>query len=112
MQSLLTASPAKRRQVEAVLSGKETANNTQNKKDTRLVTISGAARLLCIGRSTVYRLIETNRLDVVDLNGCRRITMHSINAFLDGERPANEKTAEIVKKSAEKYAASKIRKDA
>lgn len=109
MQAVITASPQKRREIESVISGK-CHHDKSTKADTRLVTISGAAKLLSIGRSTIYRLIETKRLDVIELNGCRRITMRSINAFLDGERPANEKTAEIVKKNAEKYAAVKIRK--
>lgn len=111
MQAVLSASPQKRREIEAVINGK-VRQEKGSKPDTRLVTISGAAKLLCIGRSTVYRLIDTKRLDVVDLNGCRRITMRSINEFLDGDRPANDKTAEIVKKNAEKYEATKRREEA
>lgn len=104
MQSLLTASPAKRRQVEAVLSGKETVSNPQSKKDTRLVTISGAARLLAIGRNTAYRLLKCGRLDAVQLNGSQRITMQSINEFLAGERPANSGTDKIIQESKARHA--------
>ena len=43
----------------------------------------------------------------LDLNGCRRVTMRSIAAFLNGERPANEKTAELVAASKARYAAGK-----
>ena len=108
MQAVLTATPAKRRELERVIRG-ETANETTTtgKDENRLVTISGAARLLALGRNTVYRLIETGRLDTVDLNGCKRSTMRSIHAFINGMRPANEKTAELVAASKARYAADK-----
>lgn len=108
MQAVLTATPAKRRELERVIRG-ETANATtdKDKHESRLVTISGAARLLGLGRNTVYRLIMTGRLDTVDLNGCQRVTMRSIHAFINGERPANEKTAELVAASKARYAADK-----
>ena len=108
MQAVLTATPAKRRELERVIRG-ETANAAadKNKDESRLVTISGAARLLSLGRNTVYRLIETGRLDTVDLNGVKRVTMRSIHAFINGERPANEKTAELVAASKARYAADK-----
>lgn len=112
IQGVLAATPAKRAKVAAVLNGTDSTSKSNEKKETRLVTISGAAKMLALGRNTVYRLIKSKRLDTVDLNGCRRITVKSINEFLDGERPANDKTAEIVKHSAEKYAASKKGKDA
>lgn len=108
MQAVLTATPAKRRELERVIRG-ETANETTTtgKDENRLVTISGAARLLALGRNTIYRLIETGRLDTVDLNGCKRVTMRSVHAFINGERPANEKTAELVAASKARYAADK-----
>ena len=108
LQAVLTATPAKRRELERVIRG-ETANATTatGKDESRLVTISGAARLLALGRNTIYRLIETRRLDTVDLNGCKRVTMRSIRQFIDGERPANEKTAELVAASKERYATAK-----
>ncbi len=111
MQAVLTASPAKRRELERVIRG-ESPTDTANagRDENRLVTISGAARLLSIGRNTVYRLIETGRLDTVELNGSKRITMRSIRAFVDGERPANEKTAELVAASKTRYEASKADK--
>ena len=111
MQAVLTASPAKRRELERVIRGETTTETTATGKDeNRLVTIAGAARLLSLGRNTVYRLIETGRLDTVELNGCKRVTMRSIRAFVDGERPANEKTAELVAASKTRYEASKADK--
>lgn len=71
-----------------------------------LTNKASAARLLSIGRNTVYRLIETGRLDTVELNGCSRVTMRSINAFLDGERPANAATEDLVRASQARYAAT------
>lgn len=108
LQSVLSASPAMRKKLEAVLNGTDmqTASGT---KDTRLVTISGTARLLNVGRNVVYNLVKSERLDTVDLNGSKRITMRSVTAFLDGERPANEKTAEIVAASKARYAANKAK---
>ncbi len=108
MQTVLAATPAQRRELERVIHG-EPANATTatGKDESRLVTISGAARLLGLGRNTVYRLIMTGRLDTVDLNGCQRVTMRSIHAFINGERPANAKTAELVAASKARYAADK-----
>lgn len=107
MQAVLTATPAKRRELERVIRGETTTTTTTGKDESRLCTISGAARLLALGRNTIYRLIETGRLDTVDLNGCRRVTMRSIRQFIDGERPANEKTAELVAASKARYATGK-----
>ena len=106
LKAVLSASPDIRREVEAVLSGKTGMQKSEAKVETRLVTISGTARLLSIGRNTVYRLIETGRLDTVELNGCSRVTMRSINAFLDGERPANAATEDLVRASQARYAAA------
>ena len=108
MQSVLSASPAMRKKLEAVLNGTDTIGKP-GRNDTRLVTISGAARLLNLGRNTVYKLIESGRLDTVDLNGSKRVTMKSITAFIDGERPANEKTEELVAENKARYAASKAK---
>lgn len=109
MQAVLQASPAKRRELERVIRGEvaDKDKETKNREETRLVSISGASRLLSIGRNTAYRLIETGRLDVVELNGSKRVTMRSIHQLLDGERPANEKTAEIIAESKARYAAAK-----
>jgi len=108
MQAVLTATPAKRRELERVIRG-ETARETtdSDRHESRLVTIAGAARLLSLGRNTVYKLILTGRLDTIELNGCKRVTMRSIHAFINGERPANEKTAELVAASKARYAAGK-----
>ena len=88
LQAVIAASPAKRRELERVIRGEATgAPTATGKEESRLVTITGAARLLALGRNTVYRLIETGRLD--------------------GARPANERTAELVAASGKRYAQGK-----
>lgn len=87
--------------------GKTPAEKNDEKQETRLVSFSGAARLTTLSRSTIYELVRQGRLDVVELSGTRKITMRSINEFLGGKRPANEKTAEAVKAHATKYAMTK-----
>jgi len=93
MQAVIAASPAKRRKLEAVLHGED---ENKRKRDLRLVSIAEASRTLNLGRSSVYRLIDSNRLDAIELNGSRKVTMESIEQFVNGERPANEKTAAII----------------
>ena len=108
IQAVLTAPPAVRNQLEAVLSGRD-GSDKNGKKDTRLVTISGAARMLDLGRNCIYALIESGRLDTVDINGARRITMRSLNEFIDGQRPANEKTEAIIAANKARYARARKR---
>lgn len=103
---IATATPVQLEAIDKVLTGSFTANSY--KEDNRLVSISCAARLLAVGRNTVYKLIKTGRLDTVDLNGCKRITMRSIRQFIAGERPANEKTAGLIAASKARYAATKV----
>ena len=108
MQAVLTATPAKRRELERVIRGETTTTATDaDRKDLRLVTISGAARLLGLGRATLYRLMGTGRLDTVDLNGVKRVTMKSVKEFAAGNRPANDRTGALVAASKARYKASK-----
>lgn len=104
--AVLAASPAKRRKFEAVARG-EDGEKEPKKKDLRLVSIAETARTLNLGRNTIYRLIDSKRLDTIDLNGARRVTMRSIIEFQSGERPANEKTAAFVAESKSRHAAKK-----
>ena len=54
--------------------------------ETRLLSISKAAERLGLSRATIYLLIEQGRLDVVNLNGTRRIRLQSVIDFSKGER--------------------------
>ena len=105
MQAVLQASPAKRRELERVILG----DDARDKDEMRLVSISEFARILNIGRNTAYRIVDTGRVDTVELNGSRKITMRSINQFLRGERPANEKTDELIAGSKIRYAIQKAK---
>lgn len=112
IQAVLTATPAKCRELEAVINGKATTVAQKDAKpETRLVSFSGAARLMSLSRSSVYELVRQCRLDAIELSGTRKITMKSINEFLNGERPANAKTAVTVKEHAKKYAVVKNGKE-
>lgn len=110
IRKITLASPEKKAAVAAVLSGAAIVDRgSAQKKDEdacRLVKITEAAKLLAIGRSTVYKLIKTGRLETRDLNGCQRVTMRSIKEFIDGERPANEQTKALIAESKARYAQS------
>lgn len=105
MQAVLQASPAKRRELERVILG----DDARDRDEMRLVSISEFARMLDIGRNTAYRIVDTGRVDTVELNGSRKITMRSIQQFLRGERPANEKTDEIIASGKMRYAIRKAK---
>lgn len=110
VKGIFTATPTQRARIAAILNGTDSEPKKTSRQETRLITISGAAKMLALGRNTVYSLIETQRLETVELNGCRRVTIRSINEFIDGKRPANAATAQIIKQSATRYAATKIGK--
>lgn len=50
-----------------------------------LVTIMEAASLLSVGRSTIYKLMNSGDLDVVKLGCSARITMASIRAIVGAD---------------------------
>ena len=110
IRKITLASPEKKAAVVAVLSGAAIVDRgkaqDQDADACRLVKITEAAKLLAIGRSTVYKLIKTGRLETRDLNGCQRVTMRSIKEFIDGERPANEQTKALIAESKARYAQS------
>lgn len=43
-----------------------------------LVTIEDAAKLLTIGRTTIYQLLRSKALESVKIGGARRITLASV----------------------------------
>lgn len=115
IQAVLTASPAKRRKLEAVLNGTD-SNHAADKADVRLVNITKTAKLLGLSRNATYDLMRTGQLDVVDVCGAQRITMQSIVEFSRGERPATEATDKLIAekraKSKARYAERKAKRDA
>jgi Helix-turn-helix domain len=51
--------------------------------DQRLAfTINHTADVLDCGRSSVYELIRAKKLEVIDINGMRRITAESLRALV------------------------------
>ena len=111
IEAIAHAPPAKLHQVEQLLwDASDKGNKDSDKDENRLISISGAARILALGRATVYSLINTGRLDTVELNGSRRVTMRSIHKFVAGERPANDLTAAVIAASKVKYASAKANK--
>lgn len=112
IKGVMDATPSVRRKVEEVLKGIATTKLQSERRETRLVTISGAAKMLSLGRNTVYKLIKQKRLDCVMLTGVPRVTWQSINEFLDGQRPENDTTAEMIEASKARYAANKADRSA
>jgi excisionase family DNA binding protein len=47
-----------------------------------LLTVEEAARLLHIGRSTVYELIAQGRIDSLKIGGSRRIERIAVDAYI------------------------------
>ena len=85
---LLTAPPATLARVDAVLEGKDGGTTAKADEDVRLVTITEAAKRLCLSRPTVYRLIKLGRLDAVPLDGVKRIRLQSVCDYAAGRRSA------------------------
>ena len=88
LQRILVADPNKLAQIDAILSGKTTA--PARHEETRLITISEAAKMLGISRPTAYKLIREQRLDAIELDGISRIRLQSVLDFSMGLRPRKE----------------------
>lgn len=58
--------------------------------ETRLLSISKAAERLGLSRATIYLLIEQGRLEVVNLNGTRRVRLQSLIDFSKGKKADHE----------------------
>ena len=83
MLKLLAASPATLAKVDAVLNG--TDRGTEKvADDVRLCTYTEAAKRLNLSRPTIYRLAKAGRLEVVPLDGTRRIRLKSVIDFANG----------------------------
>lgn len=53
--------------------------------DAQLVTVKDVQRILSIGRSKAFQLMSRGALERRYIDGCSRITMKSVMAFVDGE---------------------------
>ena len=92
MQRILAANAKTLARVDAVLCGEDTAP-VPVEKESRLITFMDAGRRTGLSRPTIYRLVKSGRLDVVELNGVNRITLQSVNDFIAGNRPADDESA-------------------
>ena len=92
MQRILTANPPTLARIDSILTG-EDISPAPVERENRLITFMDAGRRTGLSRPTIYRLVKSGRLDVVPLNGVNRITLASLNAFISGERPADDSTA-------------------
>lgn len=59
-----------------------------------LVTVEEGARMLGIGRSTMFELIATGRLRTVKIGRCRRVSVTALRAFVDDLEQATGPTAD------------------
>lgn len=53
--------------------------------DVQLVTVKAAQRILSIGRSKTFQLMAQGKLERRYIDGCTRITMKSVMAFVEGK---------------------------
>lgn len=91
--------------IDSILTGEDTSP-VPVERENRLVTYTDAARRTGLSRPTVYRLALSGRLDVVELNGTRRITLQSVNDFIAGNRPADDSTAREIERVRRRRAAN------
>lgn len=105
MQRILAANPPTLARIDSILTGEDNSP-APVEKENRLVTYTGAARRTGLSRPTIYRLVKSGRLDVVELNGTRRITLQSVNDFIAGNRPADDSTAREIENVRRRRAAN------
>jgi excisionase family DNA binding protein len=51
-----------------------------------LVSVEDAARLLAVGRTTVYELIAAGELEAINIGRCRRVPLTALHAFVQQRR--------------------------
>ena len=85
---MATASADVLARVDHVLLGTDGGTIGKQDEDTRLITITEAARRLNLSRPTVYRLTKLGRLDVVPLEGVNRVRLQSVVDYANGRRSA------------------------
>ena len=97
MQRILTANPPTLARIDAVLCGEDTSPVPID-ADNRLITYADASRRTGLSRPTLYRLTRTGRIDTVQLCGTTRIVLRSIDALINGERPADGDNAREIER--------------
>ncbi len=74
---ILNANYETLRKIDDILMGRDKPIRNLE-RETRLITLSEAAKLLNVSRQTVYRMLEMGKLNYVTLDGMRRVTMRSV----------------------------------
>ena len=109
VKAALNATPSQRRKAYEVLRCITARTKKDTAPDLRTVNQSQAARLLGVSRGTVIALIKQGRLDTITTSaGTPRVTMRSLTAYANGERLANDKTAEQIETNRAKYRKQKL----
>lgn len=96
--------------VDQILQGEDPTAATFRDVDCRTTTFADAAKRLNCSRVTVYGLVRDGRLDVIEMNGTRRITVASIVEFASGKRPADAATIARIAANAAKRGGTDKRK--
>lgn len=52
-------------------------------RDPLLLSVPAAARMLSLGRTTVYTLIASGELETISIGRCRRVPRAAIEAFVE-----------------------------
>ena len=105
MQRILAANPPTLARIDSILTGEDTSP-APVERENRLITFMDAGRRTGLSRPTIYRLVKSGRLDVVELNGTSRITLQSVNDFIAGNRPADDSTASEIENVRRRRAAT------
>lgn len=56
--------------------------NTNQREPQLLISVNGAAKALCLGRSSIYNLLASSELEAVKIGNRRLIKMSSIEALI------------------------------
>jgi excisionase family DNA binding protein len=52
----------------------------------QLLTVADTARLLCVGRTTVYALLNASAIQSVQIRGARRILAFSVWQYIERQK--------------------------
>ena len=87
----------------------ETRNQPLNSLAPLLVTIADAARVLAIGRTTMYELVADGAIEVVHIGRCARVPTEAIRDFLLALRHAACEPSPTTRRSATSSEARPLR---
>lgn len=75
-----------RKREKAGASKGERAGTTVRDREALLLTVSAAARVLSIGRTTMYELFAADEIEVLHIGRAARVPVASIEAFVERRR--------------------------